>query len=160
MFDCFLKIEGVDGESKDAQHADAIEVVNWSWGASQPGTMHSGGGGGTGKASFGDISVAKYVDKASPTLWKNLASGKHFESGKLTVRKAGGEQLEYLVIELKKILVASINVGGNSGNEDRLMETVALNFAEFKISYTPQKDDGTGDAAIDFAWSIEENAEK
>lgn len=159
MFDSFLIIDDIKGESKDATYADSIEMLSWSWGASQPGTMHAGGGGGTGKASFGDISVTKYVDKSSPTLWKFLAKGMHFGSGKIVVRKAGGEQLEYFVIEMSKILVSSINFGGSQG-EDRLVENVALNFAEFKISYTPQKDDGSGDAAIDFGWSIEENAEK
>ncbi|WP_440996011.1 Hcp family type VI secretion system effector [Arhodomonas sp. SL1] len=159
MFDCFLEIDGVQGESRDAQHADAIEVLAWSWGASQPGTMQTGGGGGAGRASFQDISVTKYIDKSSPNLMKQLAKGKHFDSGKLIVRKAGGEQLEYLVVEMKKILIASINIGG-TGEEDRLTENIGLNFAEFKLSYTPQKDDGTGEAAIDFAWSIEENSEK
>ncbi|MBA1147264.1 type VI secretion system tube protein Hcp [Ectothiorhodospiraceae bacterium WFHF3C12] len=159
MFDCFLEIEGIKGESRDAQHAEAIEVVAWSWGASQPGTMHSGGGGGAGKAAFQDITLTKYIDSATPNLWKYLASGKHFESGKLIMRKAGGEQLEYLVVEMKKILVANISTGGSTG-EDRLTENIALNFAEFKLSYTPQKDDGTGDAAVDFGWSIEENVER
>lgn len=161
MFDCFLEIDGVKGEAKDANHAEAIDVIAWSWGASQPGTMHAGGGGGTGRANFMDITVTKYTDKSTPALLKNLAMGKHFEGGKLIVRKAGGEALEYLVIELKKILVTDLNTGGaGQSGEDRLTETVSLNFAEFKLSYTPQKDDGSGDAAIDFGWSIEENAEK
>ena len=36
---------------------------------------------------------------------------------------------------------------GGSGGEDRLTENVTLNFAEFKVEYTPQRADGTGDAA-------------
>ncbi|MCO6442095.1 MAG: type VI secretion system tube protein Hcp [Nitrococcus mobilis] len=159
MFDSFLVMDEIKGESKDSTYPDAIELLSWSWGASQPGTMHAGGGGGTGKANFQDISLTKYVDKSSATLWKFLANGKHFESGKIVARKAGGEQLEYFVVEMSKILVSSINFSGSQG-EDRLIENVSLNFAGFTMSYTPQKDDGSGDAAIDFGWSIEENAEK
>lgn len=159
MLDCFLVIADIKGESKDAKHAEAIEVLAWSWGASQSGTMHSSGGGGAGKAMFQDISITKYVDSASANLLKYLSTGKHFDGGQLIVRKAGGEQLEYLVVDMKKILVSSLSTGGSNG-EDRLTENVSLNFEEFKLSYTPQKDDGTGDAAIDFGWNIAENVEK
>ncbi|EAR22492.1 Hcp family type VI secretion system effector [Nitrococcus mobilis] len=159
MLDCFLVIDEIKGESKDSKYPDAVEVLAWSWGASQQGTMHFGGGGGAGKASFQDISLTKYIDKSSTALWKFLTNGKHFEKGKLVIRKAGGEQLEYLVLEMSKILVSSISTGG-SGGEDRLTENVSLNFAEFKITYTPQKDDGGPDAATDFGWSIEKNAAK
>lgn len=157
--DCFLLIEGVTGESEDSTHKGEIELLAWSWGASQSGTMHAGGGGGAGKAAFQDLSATKYIDKSSPILWKNLTTGNHFPTGKLTVRKAGGTQLEYVVIELKKILISAISTGG-SGGEDRLTENVTFNFEEFKLSYTPQKDDGTGDAAVEFAWNIAQNVLK
>lgn len=157
--DCFLKIDDIKGESKDKTYADAIEVLAWSWGASNSGTMHTGGGGGGGKANFQDINLTKYIDKSTPTLWQFLASGKHFETGQLIMRKAGGDPLDYLVLDLKKILVSTISTGGSNG-EDRLTESVSLNFSEFKLSYTPQKDDGTGDAAVEFGFSIEENVAK
>lgn len=157
--DVFLVLEGVTGESKDSAHAEAIELLAWSFGASQAGTMHEGGGGGAGKAMFQDLSVTKYVDSSSPTLWKFLAKGNHFATGKLIQRKAGGTQLEYLIIEMKKVLLSSISTGG-SGGEERLSENVSLNFEEFKLSYVPQKDDGTGGAAIEFGWNIAENVEK
>ena len=60
--DMFLKIEGINGESQDAKHKGEIDVLSWSWGASQSATTHMGGGGGSGKASFQDIHVTKYID--------------------------------------------------------------------------------------------------
>lgn len=155
--DMFLKIEGLDGESRDKAHADEIDILAWSWGASSSGTMHVGGGGGAGKASIQDISITKWVDKASKGLMEYCVTGKHFGSGQLTVRKAGGEPLEYIKIELEAVLITSISTGG-SGGEDRLTENVTLNFKKFKYIYTPQKEDGTGDAELDFAWDIAENA--
>ena len=44
--DYFLKIDGIDGESTDAKHKGEIDLQSWGFGASQSGTMHSGGGGG------------------------------------------------------------------------------------------------------------------
>ena len=44
--DMFIKIDKIDGESKDAKHKNEIDVLSWSWGASQSGSFHVGGGGG------------------------------------------------------------------------------------------------------------------
>lgn len=155
--DMFLFIDGLEGESKDKTHADEIDVLAWSWGSSNNGTMHVGGGGGSGKASVQDLSVTKYVDKSSKGLMEYCVTGKHFPSGKLTVRKAGGEPLEYIVIEMEHLLITSVSTGG-SGGEDRLTENISINFKIVTYNYVPQKEDGTGDAALTFAWNIAENA--
>lgn len=159
MFDCFLELKGVKGESKDKAHPDTIQVASFSWGGAQQGTMSAGGGGGAGKASFSDITVSKNVDKASATLWQFMALGKHFDTGKLIVRKAGGSPLDYLVVDMEKVLVSSISVGGASQAEDSVHEQITLNFSKFKITYKPQKDDGSADAAVEFGFSIKQNAE-
>jgi len=154
--DMFLKIDDVKGESKDSKHAGEIDVLAWSWGMSQSGTTHMGGGGGAGKVSVQDISLTKYVDKSSPNLMLACCNGKHYKEAVLVVRKAGEKPLEYLKITMKEVIISSVSTGG-SGGEDRLTENVALNFAEFKTEYVPQKADGTGDAAIEVAWNIAEN---
>ena len=46
--DYFLKIEGVDGESNDSKHKNEIEILSFSWGATNTGTTAHGGGGGAG----------------------------------------------------------------------------------------------------------------
>jgi type VI secretion system secreted protein Hcp len=153
----FLKLEGIDGESRDQTHKDEIDVLAWSWGMSQSGSFHVGGGGGAGKANFQDISITKYIDKATPDLMLYTSNGDHIRDATLTVRKAGGEPVEYLVIEMKKVLVTSVSTGG-SGGEDRLTENVVLNFAEVKVKYTEQKDDGSTQTH-EYSWNIAENKE-
>ncbi|RYH09345.1 type VI secretion system tube protein Hcp [Tropicimonas sp. IMCC6043] len=155
--DMFLDIEGeIAGESQDHKHKDEIDVLAWSWGVSQSGTFHTGGGGGAGKANFQDISVTKWVDKSSPILMLYCANGDHFDSAKLTVRKAGKDPLEYLIITMKKVLVTSVSTGG-SGGEDRLTENISLNFRDVEVLYTEQKPDGGAGAKPEFKWSIAEN---
>jgi len=155
--DMFLKIAGeISGESKDSVYENEIDVLAWSWGMSQSGSFHVGGGGGAGKANFQDISVTKWVDKASANLLLYCANGDHFDKALLVVRKAGKTPLEYIKIEMRKVLVTSVSVGG-SGGEDKLTENVSFNFAEVTYTYTPQKDDGSGDAEIEFAWNIAAN---
>ena len=43
--DYFLKIKGIQGESKDAKHTNEIDIHSFSWGASQPGSFAHGSGG-------------------------------------------------------------------------------------------------------------------
>lgn len=154
--DMFLKLDDIKGESRDSKHKDAIEVLAWSWGMSQTGTTHTGTGGGAGKVSVQDISITKYIDKATPSLAMYCCNGKHFKEGVLIVRKAGEKPVEYMKITMKEILVTSVSTGG-SGGEDRLTENISLNFAEFKSEYVPQKADGSADSTITAAWNIAEN---
>ena len=155
--DMFIKIGDVAGESRDSKHAGEIDVLAWNWGMSNSGSAHVGGGAGAGKANFQDISLTKYVDKASPNLMMSCATGKHYPEAKLVVRKAGGEQMEYILITMKEVMVTSVSTGG-SGGEDRLTENVSLNFAEVKVEYQAQKADGSKDGGtINFAYNIAEN---
>jgi type VI secretion system secreted protein Hcp len=154
--DMFLQLEGIKGESADKTHKGEIDILAWSWGLSNSGTFHQGEGGGAGKANFQDISVTKYVDKASADLLYSSASGKHIPKAKLTVRKAGENPLEYLTFELENILVSSVSTGG-SGGEDRLTENVSLNFAKIKMEYWTQGAKGAKGENGNFAWDIPAN---
>lgn len=158
--DMFINMgANIKGESADTvQGAKGdIDVLAWSWGMSQSGTTHMGGGGGAGKANFQDLSFTKYIDASSNALMIALAKGTHIPEVVLLVRKAGEGQKTYVEITMKEVMVTSVSTGG-SGGEDRLTENVTLNFAEVKFSYTPQKGDATFDAAKDFAWNIAGNA--
>src|SRR3990167_8924531 len=137
--DIFIKIGDIKGESQDKTHKDEIEVLNWSWGMSQSGNMHTGTGGGAGKVSIQDMSLTKFVDKATPNLMMHCSSGKHVPKVTLTVRKAGGDsQVEYLIINLEEVLISSLSTGG-SGNDDRLIENITLNFAKVTRHLSPEK---------------------
>ena len=115
-----------------------------------------GKGGGGGKANVNDISVTKFVDSASNALLQRVFDGDHMQKATLTVRKAGGTPLDYIIITMEDVMITSISTGG-SGGEDRLTENVTLNFAKVKFSYVPQKADGTGEASKDAGWDIAGN---
>ena len=145
----------VAGESKKKGYEGKIDILDWSWSLSNQGSFHESGGGGTGKATFNDISIEKNVDLGSPTLMLYCANGKHFPKGKLVVRKAGENPLEYLIIELEKVLVSSYSTGGD-GASDKLVERVGLNFAQIKVTYWSQNEKGGKDKSKDFGWKIPE----
>ena len=154
----FLKLDGVDGESKDKKHSKEIDVLAWSWGMSNSGSAHVGGGAGAGKVNVQDVSVTKYVDSASPKLMLACCNGTHYAKALLTVRKAGGDSpVEYVTIKMEEVFVTSVSTGG-SGGEDRLTENVSLNFSKVNLDYTPQEAKGGKGTAIPFGWDIAANA--
>ncbi len=158
--DMFINMGGsIKGESidKDQGPKGDIDVLAWSWGMSQSGTTHMGGGGGSGKASFQDLSFTKYVDSATNALMTALAKGTHIDKVELMVRKAGEGQKKYIFITMEQVLVTSISTGG-SGGEDRLTENVTLNFAKVNFAYTPQNAKGTVAGDKTFAYDIAGNA--
>jgi type VI secretion system secreted protein Hcp len=149
----------IKGETQDKEFKGkgACDVLAWSWGMSQSGSFHTGGGGGAGKASFQDLSFTKWIDKASPALMIALAKGAHIPECKLTCRKAGEGQQKYIEYTFKKVLVSSVSTGG-SGGEDRLTENVTLHFGEVKYEYFVQDEKGTTKSGGVFAWNIAENS--
>lgn len=151
--DMVLELDGIKGESIVDKHTDAIDVLAWSWGASNTGSGHMGGGSGTGKVNIQDISLTKYVDKATPTLLQFCSNGKHINKGTLFVRKAGEKPLEYVKVTLEQILVTGVQTGG-SGGEDRLTENLTLNFEKVEVVYTMQNKDGSAGAEIPYKWDV------
>lgn len=121
-----------------------FEVLAYSWGASNSGTTHQGGGGGVGKANFQDLSLTKFTDSTSPVLLGLVATGAHVPQATLTVASKSGVEVSYVLNEL---LVTSLSTGG-SGNEESLTENVTLNFAEFMYTV----------GAASFAWNIVANS--
>jgi type VI secretion system secreted protein Hcp len=106
----FLKLDGVDGESKTKGHAGEIEVLSF---AVQGGAGSSGAG--AGKVKFNEFTITKKIDKASPVLLKSVATGKHYSKVTLTCRKAGKGQQDFLVIKMNDVVVSSYQTGAQHG---------------------------------------------
>lgn len=159
-YDMTIKIDGIKGESKLKDHVDEIDVLAWSWGLSQSGTFHAGGGGGAGKVNVQDLSFTKWVDKSSPELMLACSNGKHIPKAVLSIRKAGEKPLDYVVITIEKLLVSSVSTGG-SGGEDRLTENVTVNFTKVKVEYQEQDEKGGPKGGkVTYSWDIEQNVKQ
>jgi type VI secretion system secreted protein Hcp len=173
LFDAFLKLDGIKGESADAKHKGEIDIMSFSWGAAQTGVSATGGGGGAGKVKFHDFQITKKTDAASPLLFLNCANGAHIKEANFVVRKAGGEQLEYLKIKLTDVLISSYKPAGTesaligllqpaaqapAAGDEIPMEEVTLNFAKVEFSYQPQGADGKAQGGPILAgWNVKAN---
>ncbi len=154
--DMFMIVDGIKGESKDKTHKEAIDVLAWSWGLSNSGSFHTGGGGGSGKVNVQDLSFTKYVDKASADLQLACCNGKHLKNAKLIVRKAGEKPLEYMIYNLTECLVTAVTTGG-AGGEDRLTENVTVNFSKIQFEYKIQDEKGGGKDGGQYTWDVAGN---
>lgn len=155
--DQFIKIGDIEGESQDSTHFGEIEVSEWDWGMTQTGSMHSGTGGGAGKVKVRNLTITKKVDKATPVLMKSCSDGTQFAEAKLTVRKAGTEALEYLIITMNKVIITSVQIETEE-DTDIIEESTVLNFAEVSVAYQPQAADGSPEGGqILYGWNIAAN---
>jgi type VI secretion system secreted protein Hcp len=152
MIDCFLDLDGIPGESKDAKHKDEIDVLAFSWGVSQSGTASSGGGGGAGKASFDDLLLVARTSKASPLLWAACASGEHIKSAVLSCRKAGKAPQEFLTITLSDVLVSSYELDGS--DDEPPLDQFALSYAKIETQYVPTGASGKAKPPVRAGWDL------
>jgi type VI secretion system secreted protein Hcp len=152
--DMFLQVDGVKGESADANHAGFIDIQSLSWGASQAASI-SGGGAGSGKVSFTDLTISAPMDSATPTLLKFCSSGKHIAKIKVSVCKSGGTQVEYSTIVLSDVLVTGTQFVGTSG------EAMSVNYsfqaAKVEHHYWVQGKDGSKGAESQMGWDVKQN---
>lgn len=154
--DMFLKLDGIEGESRDSKHKNEIDIESFSWGASNSGSAAHGTGGGTGKVSMQDFTFVAAVSKASPKLFLACASGEHIRSALLTVRRSGESQQEFLKVTMSDVLISSWKHEGAAGDEVPT-DQVTMNFAKVKIDYTEQSPTGAPGATTSAGWDVKAN---
>ena len=140
---------------RQAQRRNRCPVV--LLGRHESATIKTGGGGGTGKATFQDLVIVHKIDKASPSLLRACATGEHLKVATITQRKAGTGQQDYIIIEMENVIISGIVQGGSTA--EPALETVSLVFAKVDFEYRPQKDDGTLGAGIHFKFDLKANKE-
>jgi type VI secretion system secreted protein Hcp len=150
--DIFLKLAGIDGESVDKAHAKEIDVLEWTWGVSNPGPVGS-----SGTPSVQDLVVKKYVDKASPALLLKTLNGTPIADATLVVRSsASGTPVDIIKIVLTTVFVRSISTGGSTDSVG-LEENISLGFSKVTYTYTPINSSGGAGTPISTSWDLATN---
>lgn len=157
--DMYLKLDDVKGEAKGTGHKEEIDILSWSWIAAQQGTGSQGGGSGTGQVETLDVEVKKWVDRSSPVLYTYCCKGTHLKKAWITVRKAGDTPLEYLKVTMADLLITGFSTGIVVPGDDRLQETIRINFKKIFVAYAPQVKGGAGDAETSGGFNLEAGAD-
>jgi type VI secretion system secreted protein Hcp len=171
MFDMFLNLDGVKGESLDDKHKDWIEVLSFGHEVLQPTSTTRGAAGGaaTGRSQHGDFEISKFMDAASPKLYEAVSSGKHFSKAKIEVCRAGGSQVKFMEINLEEVMISKVVLSshghgsqdGGSTDSGKIAghelpsETVLLNYGKIEWVYTQQKrKDGSGGGNVSAKYDL------
>jgi type VI secretion system secreted protein Hcp len=152
--DYFLKLDGIEGESADSSHKNEIQLMSWSWGASQVSSVAGTGGSGAGKADLSDFSLMTYFDKATPKFFKSIGAGTHIASGTLSAVKSGAQGKPYLKVDFAEIFVTTLQISGSSE-----VPTVSISFTynEIKIDYSLQDEKGNLKSTGPITYNTKEN---
>src|ERR1700739_3690534 len=126
--DYFLKLAGIQGESVDTSHKDEIQIMSWSWGASQVSSVSGTGGSGAGKADLSDFSIMTNFDKGTPKFFKSICAGQHIKTGTMSAIKSGADGKPSLKVDFKELFVSSLQISASSE-----IPTVSISFTYNEI---------------------------
>ena len=162
-FDTYMQIgDGTDvvGEATaSAIPKGAFEIFSFSWGASNPTTVGTTGGGlSAGKVSVSSFNVMKKSEKSSPKLFAACCTGQHYKVAQVVCRKAAGtsgKQSVFIQYDFTDVMVESVQWSGSSGGDDTPTESVSFAFAKVAVSYQQQDSKGGNVGnAVDASWDL------
>jgi type VI secretion system secreted protein Hcp len=152
--DYFLKIDGIEGESSDSKHKGEIDVESFDWGESRRLHLDPGDARNT-QLEMTNFHFTTFASKASTKLMTACATVQKFEKATFTLRKAGGDQQEYMKFIFYDVRIASYNISGPAtetsrnekiGHEKREnsipLENIVLNYGAIEVEYREQKSVG------------------
>lgn len=157
--DIFLSLKtrragAIKGESVAADHQDAIEVDGWSWGISASSAI--GATQATARRSFKHLTVCKRLDCATTALMSVLTTNDEVKEAKLSMRKAGGGQLDFFTITLNSARVVAVDLDCDGSGQTT--ERVSFAFNKVQVEYTVQQGSGLRGASSSFNDEIMESA--
>ncbi len=154
--DAFMRVDGIEGEATERNHAKWSNIASFSWGATNSGGLAMGGGGGAGKVQFNQVMVTKTIDKATPKLAQVLAEGRHLAKVEFDFTRGGRAEFAYLKVTLMDVTVSTETIAVASA-ADPGVEHVGFNFAKVEIEYKEQKADGSAGPPVKFGWDVKQN---
>ncbi|SRR5579872_2117631 len=149
----FLKLDGIDGESKDVKHKNELQIESWSFG-----TLHYRDPlGGRSKTSLSEINFTMRLDKASTKLMLACGSGQKIATAILTCHKAGGDNAgeEYLTVTLTEVFIASVSISSAKGGGDPTpFVSFSLVSKTIKVEYKTQTQKGSLSGSVGYQHTV------
>jgi type VI secretion system secreted protein Hcp len=144
------------GDSTNAQHPGEVALTSYSQNDSNHVNLVTGNGRGSGRATCGQITIMKQLDRSSPEFLAKVFQGSRSNPGvpvTITFEKsAGGDAAAFQFYKVQLFEVAVTSITQNDTQGDTVSETIMLEAARFRFSFTPQKPDGTAGGNVVFGW--------
>jgi len=143
----FLKIDGVDGGTRNYQHKGWADMLSWNWNlertptdltaTSEPGV------------SMNQITILKSIGKESSALLRLFVDQTPIKLVEISVMPVVGKreaQLKYLSIVMEDVLITAIRTDGEA-EESFFRERLILEFSKVKYEIYHHSAGGPNDGA-------------
>ena len=153
--DIFLSVQTkragkVKGESALPGHEEEITISSWRWAVQASSSVGSTAA--TARRSYSGLTVIKTIDSASTSLLSALATNDEVKECVLTMRKSGGEAVDFFFIRLKEARITQIDHSTNEHGETS--EVVTFSFRKVEVEYRRQEGSGGRGASSVFTDEI------
>ncbi len=125
--DTYLKVPGAPGESTDKDHAKEIELLSWSWGATNQGKDG---------VLLAPFTWTQQLDSAFVPLFLGLVNDTEFDPVELAVRRVGERiSSDFFEMTFSDAHVLSLST---SGTDESVIVTGSMSYSAIAMSYCPQ----------------------
>lgn len=153
----FVKFDGIDGESTDANHIGWSDLLSIAETISRPDAGVTGQSRRRGAAVFEDVVLVKEIDKTSVKLREKLARGEVIPKVEIELTATfGGARATYFKYELTNVQVTSFTMSVSGSDGDVPVEELSLNFEEIKWIYIQFDNTGASQGNFEAEWNVEE----
>jgi type VI secretion system secreted protein Hcp len=135
------------GESTTAGHQGETGLFSWGWGVSASTAIGSTAA--TARRVYKHLVFTKGIDATSTGLLSALVTNDEVKEAKLTMRKAGGDALDYFTMTLSEARVVALDIEISS--DGLPLERVAIAFNKVEVEYQQQQGGGLGSGAFVFS---------
>jgi type VI secretion system secreted protein Hcp len=143
----FLKLEGITGDVVMKDFTGAIQLTEFSWGASRS----ADNGSSTGKQEKEkQLTVETTFSQASPLLMLAAVDGKPIKTGELDAADSQGNL--FYKATLSDVIISSYQTGGVGG--DRPTESISLSFGKIAFSFIGSTPEGKPNV-VTARWNFE-----
>jgi len=143
----YVKIDGIEGDSKQDGFEKQIELVGFEHKIYQPAGVSASGRGAltVSQSEHHPFVLVKEQDKATPKIMQYASNGAHIPKVEVTLcRQAGHKPIAYLKYEFEDVVVTSYEPTGDTDGDGLPEEKVGLAYGKIKATYTDS--DSTGKA--------------
>jgi type VI secretion system secreted protein Hcp len=154
--ECFMKIDGVFGESTDARHKDSIDLISYAWGESReiPSAPL-----GMPKVKMQEFTFTFSNGRASPALMFLVANGAQAKKAMMTCRLPGATRSmhEFARWTFTDVTFSAYQTAAATQQGSKPIDQVAMNFAQVEYQYTPQLPNGQPGTPMTMQWDVRMN---
>ena len=150
-YSTYLKIDGLVGDCAEEAHRGWHAVDSFSHAVTGQQTTQGG-------PHLGELSIAKFVDRATPLFARATAEGRLFREALLELCRTDGTRVRFMALKMSNVRVSMHSLtGGTQGDQRTPYENLCLSFEKIEWLYYPSafEPKAESEAEVRTSWSVQ-----